>query len=70
MEVRFPEASKEASMFDGVPERRRVEKTLVPLQVFESANSVDEAKVQVEVAKEYRRPPEVTPTPPAESPVR
>ena len=50
MEVRLPEASKEASMLDGVPERRRLEKTLVPVQVFELANKVEEAKVQVEVA--------------------
>src|SRR3989344_3501910 len=38
-----------------------------PLQVFTSARSVEDAKVQVEVAKEYTRPVLLTASPPVES---
>jgi hypothetical protein len=42
-------------------------KALAPLQVFESASSVEEAKVQVVVEKEYKRPVASAATPPCES---
>ena len=41
-------------------------KVFVPVKMFESERSVDEAKVQVEVENEYKRPDELTATPPEE----
>ena len=41
---------------------------LVPENVVTSERSVEEAKVHVEVEKEYRRPDEFTATPPMERP--
>jgi hypothetical protein len=52
VEVRFPKLSKEASMLVGSEERRKFEKVLVPVNVFESAKSVLEANVQVLVEYE------------------
>ena len=42
-------------------------KVFAPVQMLVSERSVDEAKLHVEVEKEYRRPDEVTPTAPVES---
>lgn len=41
----------------------------MPEKVLESERMVEEANVQVEVEKEYRRPEELTPTAPFESEV-
>ena len=43
---------------------------MVPVKLFQSERSVEEAKVQVEVEKEYRSPPAPIPMPPVESPER
>jgi hypothetical protein len=49
--------------------RRSEAKIFVPPQVFESARSVEEAKVQVLVAKEYAKPFDVMARPPADNPL-
>ena len=46
------------------------EKVLLPLNVLLFANSVEEAKLQVEVEYEYANPAELTAIPPALNPVR
>jgi len=38
-------------MFDGVPESRRLEKTLAPVKMLLSAKSVEDANDHVEVEK-------------------
>ena len=45
-------------------------KRFAPEKLFESASRVEEAKVQVDVANEYKRPEELTASPPVERPVR
>jgi hypothetical protein len=47
-----------------------VVKTFNPEKRFESARRVDDAKVQVVVAYEYRTPEELTASPPVERPVK
>ena len=51
-----------------VEEKYVLPKVLVPVKLFQSESSVEEAKVQVEVEKEYRRPLEPIPIAPDESP--